>query len=251
MDGIVQIQSRLIDKALKKHGLIKPCSQKPFTFEKGSLIFWYNINTGSTCVESEKFNLEKGAGPFSMPDFSPHSKKSKATYPMGKRQEPIMHTSLMRKHLHDFANKLASLQGGLDLISLGDVADGPARDSLELSKKSANELCMLLSATRDTFYGSYRQSYDTYKGEPPLLDSNGVELKLHDEVIVPNSKYSDDFWMEGFKGEIISTTVGEGLVSVKDPKDNCWRINAQRVTKVTHTQEVQIYEKRSHSLSGV
>lgn len=250
MDGIIkQVQTRLIDKAIKKHGFIQPCSKKPFTFEKGSLIFWYNINTGSTCVESEKLNLEEDAGPFSMPDS--YSKKSKAICPMEKRQEPIMHTSLMRKHLHDLANKLACLHGSLELISIGDIPEGSSRESLELCKKSANELCMLLAATKDTFYGSYRQSYDTYKGEPPLLDNKGVQLRMNDEVIVPESKYSDDFWGDSFRGEIISTTVGEGAISVKDSNDNCWRVNAQRVTKVNHTQEAQIYEEGSQDSSSV
>jgi hypothetical protein len=167
---------------------------------------------------------------------------------MERREDPIMHTSLMHKHLHDLANKLAIMQGSLDCIILGDIPEGQARKDIELCKKATQELCMLLTATRETFYATYRQSYDTYKGEPPLLDINGIQLKLHDPVIVPDPKCSDDFWAGSFRGEIISTTVGEGAVSIKDSNDNCWRIDAQRVTKVTPVQDALIMNDKTESL---
>lgn len=143
-----------------------------------------------------------------------------------------MHVQKMRQLLHELANKISILQGSLDCVMLGDIPPGTTRESLEVCRKSSRELCAMITATREAFFDGYRQDAASYKGEPPLLDKNGVLLKFEDEVLVPDPEYSDDYWVEGFRGSIASTTVGDGMIAVKSDDQCCWFINARRVQKL-------------------
>ena len=142
-----------------------------------------------------------------------------------------MHTKLVRDLLHKLSNKIVGLQCSLELIQLNDITPGPSQEAYTLMKRSVNDITNLLHETHQTLTISYRKNYETYKGEPMLKDAHSAELHLKDQVIVPDPE-AGDLWQHSFTGAIISTTRGDGIVCVKDQDDDCWNVEANRVTKL-------------------
>jgi len=145
-----------------------------------------------------------------------------------------LHTKLVRDLLHNMANKLACLQGGLESMQLSDIAPGPTRESFLLLQENFTEIRNMFYETHQAFTESYRHSYQTYHGDPPLTDKTKQVLKLGDVIKVPDPG-REDLWDAGFQGVVISTTRGDGLICVRDPVDDCWDIDAFRVEKITST----------------
>lgn len=56
------LKLKLIECAIEKHGVIKPCDNKTieqcFTEERGRLYFWYNDPIGSSHIEFESIPIQ-------------------------------------------------------------------------------------------------------------------------------------------------------------------------------------------------
>jgi hypothetical protein len=139
-----------------------------------------------------------------------------------------MHTKLLRELLHDMANAVAGAQGSLENVQLCDIEPGPSRDSYITALVSCKKLMTIINAAREELHSTYRRNYATYKGEPMLVDKNGTEIHLKSKVEVPDP-VGDDLWNNNFVGIVISTTRGEGIVTIRDSADDCWDVDANRV----------------------
>jgi hypothetical protein len=140
----------------------------------------------------------------------------------------MAHTKLLRTLCHDLNNVVAGVLGNLECMQLSDIAPGPSRKHYQAALESCERLCAIVRKAQTELYGSYRKSYTTYKGEPMLADKNGDPIQLHSYVDVPDPA-REDLWENSFVGVVISTTKGDGLITVRDSADDCWDLDACKV----------------------
>lgn len=140
----------------------------------------------------------------------------------------MSHTKLLRELLHDLNNIMVGVQGSLENVELSDVKPGPTQDSIKEALECSRKLCDRLVTAQQELYASYRHHYSTYKGEPMLKDKNSVEIHLKDPVEVPDAE-PNDLWEHSFVGIVISTTRGDGIITVRDTADDCWDVEANRI----------------------
>jgi hypothetical protein len=143
----------------------------------------------------------------------------------------MSHTKLLRDLLHDLSNIMVGIQGSLENVDLSNVDPGPLQDSIKEALECSKRLCTRLSTAQQELYASYQRHYSTYKGEPMLVDKNGTEIHMKDSVEVPDAA-PDDLWEHSFVGVVISTTRGDGIITVRDAEDDCWDVEASRVEKL-------------------
>jgi hypothetical protein len=141
------------------------------------------------------------------------------------------HTKLLRELLHDLSNALTGLQGSLENILLSDIEPGQSRECYQEALQCCHKLGDIITRNRDELHNSYQRHYTTYKGEPMLKDKNGSEIHMKDFVEVPDPT-TDDLWEHSFVGIVISTTRGDGIITVRDTADDCWDVEASRVEKL-------------------
>jgi hypothetical protein len=141
-----------------------------------------------------------------------------------------MHTKLVRDLLHKLSNKIVGLQCSLELIQPSDITPGPSQEAYTLLKRSVNDITNLIHESHQALTISYRKNYETYKGDPPLVDKNGTSLKLGDCIEVPTPEGNDP-WEKTFLGVIISTTRGDNMICVRDTATSCWDVEANRIEK--------------------
>ena len=138
------------------------------------------------------------------------------------------HTKLLRDLCHVINNIVAGIQGHLSNIQLSDIEPGVSRDSYAGALLSCKKLCTVIHQAQDELHASYRRNYATYKGDPALTDRQGKEIRLKSYVELPPPN-NDDRWEQSYIGIVISTTRGDGLITVRDTADSCWDVDASRV----------------------
>jgi len=141
------------------------------------------------------------------------------------------HTKLLRELLHDMSNAVAGVQGSLENIPLSDIEPGQSRECYQSALQCCTRLRDILTKSCEELYDDYRRHYSTYKGEPMLVDKSGIEIHMKDFVEVPDPT-PDDLWEHSFVGIVISTTRGDGVITVRDTADDCWDVDANRVEKL-------------------
>jgi hypothetical protein len=138
------------------------------------------------------------------------------------------HTKLLRDLCHDLNNIVAGIQGNLGNIQLCDIEPGTSRDSYIAALCCTQKLGTVIHQAQDELHASYRKNYATYKGDPALTDRQGKEIRLKSYVEVPPPD-RDDRWEQSYIGIVISTTRGDGIITVRDTADSCWDVDANRV----------------------
>jgi len=141
-----------------------------------------------------------------------------------------MQANKIRELLHDMCNKLVAIDVSIQSIKPEDVAPH-AQEHYRCLKENVEGIKQALYEAHSAIHDMLHKHYPEYTGEPPLLDRNNVQLKMGDPVEVPSPKAAD-MWGNSFAGTIISTTRGDGLICVRDQEDDCWDIEANRVTKL-------------------
>lgn len=140
-----------------------------------------------------------------------------------------MKTQKIRGLLHDLCNKLIAIDLSTQFIKPEDL-NAEAREAYCTLKESVESVKGILCETHEVIHEILHKHYPEYKGEPPLVDTKGTQLRMNDRVLVPEPRAAD-LWGNEFVGTIISTTRGDGVICVRDQDDDCWDVEALRVTR--------------------
>ena len=139
-----------------------------------------------------------------------------------------MKAQRIRELLHDMCNKLVAIDLSTQAIRPSDLPP-EAREHYKTLQESVEGIKECLYEAHEAIHEMLHKHYPEYKGEPALVDSKGTQLKLGSIVLVPSPKASD-LWEHEYVGTIISTTRGDGVICVRDQEDDCWDVEALRVT---------------------
>jgi len=63
-----------------------------------------------------------------------------------------------------------------------------------------------------------------------LTDNNGFEIELGDEVTIPEPNNTTDYHKNSFVGTVVGLNEDTDMVLVKDQDDDCFEIEANRVS---------------------
>jgi hypothetical protein len=140
-----------------------------------------------------------------------------------------MKAQRIRELLHDLCNKLVAIDLSTQIINPADLPK-ESQDAYRILQESVEGIKECLYEAHEAIYEVLHKHYPEYKGEPMLVDSKGIQLKMNDHVLVPEPNASD-LWGNEFVGTIISTTRGDGVICVRDQDDDCWDVEALRVTR--------------------
>jgi hypothetical protein len=143
----------------------------------------------------------------------------------------MSNTKLLKDLLHDLCNKIAALQGSLELITPQDLPASKQQD-LIVARAAVQEIITLIHATYEQQTLPYRSKDAQYAGDPPLIDVKGNPLRRHDPVRLPPPR-ACDFWEGSIIGVIVSTIQGDGMICVRGPDGTCWDVEATRVEKIS------------------
>jgi len=140
-----------------------------------------------------------------------------------------MHAKRIRLLLHAMSNKLVAVDACIQQLRPEDIPEA-SRDSYRDLQTGVESIKGILHEAREAVLEVLHKHYPEYPGEPPLVDKNNQALKMGDLVGVPSPETAD-MWSNEFVGTIISTTRGDGLICVRDQDDDCWDIEASKVTR--------------------
>lgn len=140
-----------------------------------------------------------------------------------------MKAQRIRELLHTMCNKLVAIDLSTQAIHPSDLPPA-AQEHYKTLKESVESIKECLYEAHEAIHEMLHKHYPEYKGEPPLTDSKGTPLKMGDRVLVPAGT-AGDLWDHEYVGTIISTTRGDGVICVRDQEDDCWDVEALRVTK--------------------